>query len=202
MNLRELMQKAWRDNVWSKVISNGITWAIVAAIGAVGVLAAWFWSNLRPLAKTSGDWLRSDVVVPGWLLLAVGVLCASLFALYIFGAGKQSRATEKAADEPNALPVALRNPIVPPVGRPFAELSAEQQQFLIGQFRRGSRLFRFPDQMSALRWFEELKLWKYVVAQPMILAQGGDTTPHEIPERAWQELERLDRENRLVVTPQ
>lgn len=198
MKLRAL----WRDSVWSKVIA-------AAIVGAAG----WTFSEWETVKKcsralaielgdalaSSGQWLTSSWRVPIWLTLVVAVLVIVLVtSLVVLGRKHLGQRTAPVVAHPRMVDTTEDSYTGPAIGRPFADLSPQQQQLLIGQIRRGTRMFNVPHEISRLRWFEELCNWRYVAAQELVIYAGGPW-PYEILEPAWEELERLQRAGQLVV---
>jgi hypothetical protein len=177
-----ILRKAWNDSVWSKVIAGGIT----AALAAIGSLAVSHWHDVSGTAAALAAALASTVSVPVWVLALVGGSVAGLvLALW------RRRADPVEIDiQPNAVPVARIGP--PFLVRPFEDLSERQQQFLAQQFRFGRRVFSVATEDRRAQWLEELEAWNYVLP-PQPYASG--TSSFQIGEAAWQELERLRREN-------
>lgn len=96
--MNTLLQRAWTDSVWSKVIATGITAALA---GLLGALAAW-WRTLEGLRRSIFRLVDMPVTLPAWSLLALGCLTALVLWL-----SRRNRCTADAADalQPNAVPV-------------------------------------------------------------------------------------------------
>jgi hypothetical protein len=168
-----IFRKAWNDSVLSKVIAAGIT----AVLAGLAGLAFNHWIGVA-------DVLTTSVLVPVWLLL-LGALV--LLVVVVWSLRPRPTSEPEPDAHPNAVLVARDTRLL---GRPFESLSERQQQFLAQQFGRGMRTFSPPVDVEQSPWFLELKRWNYVRPR-----QAIGLSLFEIGEAAWQELEKLRREN-------
>lgn len=65
-----MLEKIWKDPVWSKVIATGI----LAAIGVLGAYLLGFWPTVRGFASSTRSFLLASSSLPRWglALLVVG----------------------------------------------------------------------------------------------------------------------------------
>ena len=98
-----MLQKAWNDSVWSKVIAAGITGAFAGA----GALAVGQWPHFLHLGDKLVSSLRGDVRVPIWLVLGAATLLAMSMLGVIVLVLRKAAPDRGIDDQPNAIPVAL-----------------------------------------------------------------------------------------------
>jgi len=75
------------------------------------------------------------------------------------------------------------------VAKKLSNLSEQQRNFLLQIYRRGSRSFEMPIDSTSQRWFEELKNWRYVESQTVLIYVSGSPFPYKISEAGWEQLE-------------
>lgn len=73
----------------------------------------------------------------------------------------------------------------------FKNLSNNQQEFLINQFKRGTRAFAINSGQTQNRWFEELKEWKYIkYSSRLAIVVGDPNSYYEITVRGWAKVKK------------
>jgi hypothetical protein len=179
-----VLQKAWNDSVWSKVIATAITAVLAAILAAV----VGYWATLKEPREQITRFINAPMVVPAWLLVALGLLIIVLL-IHSFRARRPASSDEEDI-QPNAVLIAEARIMKSPVGKPFEELSEEQRTLLEGIFRRGGRGFDMPSAVVGQRWFEMLERYGYVKAASSPL-YNGTTISFEITEAGWLELDRV-----------
>jgi membrane protein implicated in regulation of membrane protease activity len=189
VSLRTILRSAWRDSVWSKVIATGIT----AALGAGAAAVFSYWHSLETRAAGALTILDEEMLVPVWLVAALALVAVVLAVASMFlwaWAERAARETEQEV-QPNALLVEEAKFVeASRLGQPFEALSDEQRSFLRSVYRRGDRGFEMPNAQTGFPWFEMLEHNGYVraVGGPVVFT---GSTPYEITEAAWLELEKV-----------
>jgi hypothetical protein len=200
VSLRTILRSAWKDSVWSKVIATAIT----AALGAVAAAIVAYWPGAEGHAGALWQALGREMLVPVWLVAGLAGLALLLSALSMFLWAWAERAAREGAREvqPNALLVGEARLVEPPpaLGEPFEALSDEQRVFLRSLYRRKSRGFEMPGPRIGVQWFERLERQGYVRVMTGALPGAGSamgstmgSTPYEITDAGWRELERALR---------
>lgn len=103
-----MLQRAWNDNVWSKVIAAGIT----AGLAAIGALVVKNLERVLAVGSDAATVLASSISVPMWFVLGVAILMATLAAsvMLLLWQRRMTTSNECADDQPNAVPVVLIPP--------------------------------------------------------------------------------------------
>lgn len=107
MTLLALVERAWNDSVWSKVIASGIT----AGLGVMFVLPFHYWEGLKVAKTPIFQIANAPIVVPAWLAAALGILLVGAVRLAL-RAGR-SGGTDDHAVQPNALPIVEATIVAP-----------------------------------------------------------------------------------------
>jgi hypothetical protein len=102
MDARTILQRAWNDSVWSKVIAAGITAALAGGLGALA--GSWLETSRHQLLQL----VAAPVTLPAWSLAALGLAIAALAGLLCRTwsrdhAQRNARGTDDI--QPNAVPI-------------------------------------------------------------------------------------------------
>ncbi len=104
MDARTILQRAWNDSVWSKVIAAAITAALAGGLGAL----AGSWESLETSRHQLLQLAAAPVTLPAWSLAALGLAIAALAGLLCrtWSRDHAQRNAGGAEDiQPNAVPI-------------------------------------------------------------------------------------------------
>jgi hypothetical protein len=104
MDARTILQRAWNDSVWSKVIAAGITAALAGGLGAL----AGSWESLETSRHQLLQLIAAPVTLPAWSLAALGLAIAVLAGLLCRTWSRDhAQGNARGTDDvqPNAVPI-------------------------------------------------------------------------------------------------
>lgn len=102
VSARTVLDKAWNDSVWSKVIATAITAALAALLGSL----AGYVNVPETLRAQVLRWIDAPVTLPAWSLAALGLVIVVLAIAVLAAPRRRGRGKADAEDiQPNAVPV-------------------------------------------------------------------------------------------------
>lgn len=99
MKPMNILKKAWKDSVWSKVIASAIT----TGLGAALIAGVQHWESLTNLKDPIFRVAHTPVTMPAWLAAVLGVLLVALAVSALRVRRRPNRDDREI--QPNAIPV-------------------------------------------------------------------------------------------------